>query len=217
MHYLIYEIRHNKTGKTYIGKHQTSDINDDYMGSGKLIRRALQKYGSDAFTKTILFDFSTVDEMNAKERELVTEEFCQRTDTYNICEGGKGGWSYVNRTERNNSNAHGIAIHSELRAMGHRAFLSRMQSEDFRRSRNARISASLCQHFAEHEHQWKGRRHTNESKNKIGKANADKVRGENNGRFGTMWITNEIDSKVIHKTDAIPDGWRKGRVIKSFD
>ena len=214
MHYLIYEIRHNETGKIYIGKHQTENVNDGYMGSGKHIRRALRKYGPDAFTKTILFDFSTVDEMNAKERELVTEEFCRRTDTYNICEGGKGGWSFVNRTGKNNANGpQGIAVSSEMRAIGNQTFLSRMQTEEFRNSHRTRISSGLRSHFAEHDHPWKGRHHTNETKTKIGEANAVKVRGENNGRFGTMWITDGTVNKVIYKTDIIPDGWYKGRVI----
>ena len=85
MHYLVYEIRHIKSNKVYIGKHQTIDPNDAYFGSGKLLKRAIKKYGRDAFTKTVLFVFHTEAEMNAKEKELVTEEFCQRKDTYNIC------------------------------------------------------------------------------------------------------------------------------------
>ena len=39
--------------------------------------------------------------MNAKEKELVTEEFCLREDTYNICEGGHGGFGYVNQNRLN--------------------------------------------------------------------------------------------------------------------
>jgi hypothetical protein len=34
--------------------------------------------------------------MNLLEKCIVTEDFCNRNDTYNIMEGGSGGWSYVN-------------------------------------------------------------------------------------------------------------------------
>ena len=96
MKYTIYKITNKVNNKIYIGKHQTKDPNDGYMGSGKMLRRAQKKYGIENFIKEILYIFDTEDEMNAKEKELVTEEFCLREDTYNICIGGQGGFSYIN-------------------------------------------------------------------------------------------------------------------------
>ena len=43
--YLIYSITNLVNGKMYIGCHITYDINDDYMGSGKLIKLAIKKMG----------------------------------------------------------------------------------------------------------------------------------------------------------------------------
>lgn len=98
MYYTIYQITNLVNNKTYIGKHITKDINDSYMGLGKLLRVAITKYGIENFTKEILFLLETEEEMNLKERELVTEEFCLRKDTYNLCVGGQGGVSYINRS-----------------------------------------------------------------------------------------------------------------------
>jgi len=100
MLYTIYRVTHLESGKYYIGKHQTRDPNDGYMGSGQLVRRAVKKHGLSAFKKEVLHVFETESEMNAKEAELVTEEFCARDDTYNLCPGGQGGWGYVNTLER---------------------------------------------------------------------------------------------------------------------
>jgi len=212
MHYLIYEIRHNESGKVYIGKHQTRDVNDGYFGSGKHLKHAISKYGKDAFTKTILFDFHAEEEMNAKERELVTEEFCNRTDTYNICEGGKGGWSYTNRTGKNmygrNKENYLVAC-----SLGRQKFIEHLKDPEFYAQFSKKCSERLTEHFIVHGHHWSGRTHTEETKRKIGMANAKQV-GDKNGRFGTCWITNGIESKTIRKTDDIPEGWRRGRVVK---
>ncbi len=90
-HYLIYQITNLINGKIYIGQHETFNIVDDYMGSGKLLGYAQAKYGIENFKKEILFNFDTLIEMDYKEIELVNEEFIARDDTYNIALGGCGG------------------------------------------------------------------------------------------------------------------------------
>lgn len=92
MFYTVYKITNLINKKFYIGKHKTNDLNDEYMGSGKLIKRAIKKYGKDNFIKELLFMFDTEQEMNEKEKELVLIS----EETYNLCEGGNGGFSYIN-------------------------------------------------------------------------------------------------------------------------
>lgn len=65
------------------------------MGSGIRIKRAIEKYGIENFEKTILFECSSEIEMNAKEAEIVNEDFIARDDVYNIELGGKGGWTHL--------------------------------------------------------------------------------------------------------------------------
>lgn len=91
--FTIYKITNNINGKYYIGKHQTRNLNDTYMGSGKGLKRAIQKYGIENFTKEILFIFSNEQEMNDKEKELVIIS----EETYNMTAGGHGGFDYIRR------------------------------------------------------------------------------------------------------------------------
>jgi hypothetical protein len=100
MYYTIYQITNNVNGKIYIGAHKTSDIDDDYFGSGKRIGYAIAKHGIKNFQKSILFTFNTAEEMYAKEKELVSQEFVIREDTYNMKVGGFGGWDHVDNTDR---------------------------------------------------------------------------------------------------------------------
>ena len=50
----LYITTHIESGKYYIGKHETNKLNDGYLGSGKLLKRAIKKYGKDAFKQEII-------------------------------------------------------------------------------------------------------------------------------------------------------------------
>ena len=88
--YIVYQITNMINCKIYIGIHHTKNLNDGYMGSGKLIRLAIRKYGIENFKKEILFLLEDYKSLYLKERELVNEEFVKRKDTYNIMTGGCG-------------------------------------------------------------------------------------------------------------------------------
>lgn len=216
MFFLIYKITNNVNGKVYIGKHQTKDIDDGYMGSGKLIRRAIEKYGVENFEKEIIFKFDTEDEMNSKEAELVTEEFCERDDTYNLCPGGQGGFGYINK---NGLRGPGATNRCKKAcridgSVGGKIFAARMRSDpEFKSKWQYSLSESLKETFSKNGHQWTGKTHTEEAKKKIGEANSKRQAGKNNSQFGTMWITNGTENKKIKKTEDIPEGWRKGRKL----
>lgn len=55
----------------YIGKHKTEDLDDNYNGSGKLLRYAYNKYGLENFKKEYLTFCEDEEEMNYMERVYV--------------------------------------------------------------------------------------------------------------------------------------------------
>lgn len=91
MRYTVYKTINTLNGKYYIGKHQTDDPMDKYIGSGKAIQNAIKLHGRDTFVKEVLFDFDTEEEMNSKEKELITEDVVNDTMSYNMGVGGEGG------------------------------------------------------------------------------------------------------------------------------
>lgn len=107
IYYTIYCTTNLINNKIYIGKHKTSNPYDDYLGSGKNLNAALKKYGKEYFKKEVLFVFNTAEEMENKEIEIVTEDFCKRPDTYNIAPGGQGGklhnWSNTSKNKLSKS------------------------------------------------------------------------------------------------------------------
>lgn len=108
MSFLVYKITNLVNGKIYIGAHEGTP-EDGYMGSGKLVRRAVNKYGQEAFRKDLVAECDSRDEMYAHERELVDEAFVARKDTYNVALGGKApsfaGRKHTSETRAKQSNA----------------------------------------------------------------------------------------------------------------
>lgn len=92
MYYLIYKITNTINNKIYIGKHKTMNKDDDYMGSGILLKRAQNLYGIKNFTKEILCECTCENELNEKEIVYITiYNSTNKEIGYNIACGGDGG------------------------------------------------------------------------------------------------------------------------------
>ena len=168
--YLVYQVTNLVNGKIYIGKHSTKNPYDKYMGSGKAIKQAIKKYGTESFTKEILYCFTNEKEAFLKEEELVTQDFIDREDTYNITFGGKGLQSGEKNLMYGKPSAMRGRHHTqESREKMSKATKGKLHSQETK----DKISKAN-----------KGKRLSQETKDKISKANKGKFVGENSPLFG---------------------------------
>jgi len=214
MNYVVYEVKNKVNGKTYIGKHQTDNIYDDYLGSGKYLKRAINKYGKDCFEKVVLYVFDNKKEMDDKEAELVNEEYVKDKNTYNLKKGGQGGFDHLislpkmkNIRIQNLKKGYDI-LKNNLKDVEFKKIWSKRSSETFQKThKEGKIKYNT---FA-------GKHHTIEAKNKMKKSHIGKHAGNKNSQYGTCWIYNNIESKKIKKEELdlyLSQGWIKGRKIK---
>lgn len=98
---IVYKTVNLINNKYYIGK-TCKSINDiNYLGSGKILKRALNKYGKENFKRITLCECSSEKELNEKEIEYIsTYKSCNRNYGYNIAKGGTGGDTLSNHPDK---------------------------------------------------------------------------------------------------------------------
>jgi len=238
MRYTVYEVTNNVNGRTYVGSHATKNPHDSYIGSGKLIYAAIRKYGKSSFTKKILAEFDTAEEMFAFENLIVNDEYVNDRNTYNLCIGGRGGLgpgrlggaAFKHRVNTDEDFRKSVQLNSKK---GGETFSKRLQEDaqfrestitklkdNFKKARAARTKK--FNQTPETKESWSakiskklsGRQLSTETKSRMKEAHRGKHDGENNNAFGKILINNGRENKQLDKNLTIPDGWVKGRLFK---
>lgn len=176
----------------------------------------IEKFGKENFKRETLFDFDNFDDMDNKEKELVTEEFVNREDTYNLVIGGQGYDFYVALKNGLNNSANNCSLggkmHSRL-LKEDPIYRKRYIFED--RERMKRMWKEHPEKFKNFKCNWTGRKHKESTKKKISEKAKFRV-GEKNSSFGTVWIYNEslAQNRKVKKeqvNDFLKQGWKLGR------
>jgi group I intron endonuclease len=89
----IYKTTNLINGKFYVGQ-CSNDPRGKYLGSGKILLEAIEKYGKENFRREIL-QFAEQDDLNDLERIWIKKLRAQELG-YNILPGGSGGWRASN-------------------------------------------------------------------------------------------------------------------------
>lgn len=73
----------------YIGQHSTNNLNDGYIGSGKLLKKYLQNH-PNKFERHILSYYNSKEELDKAEYEMI-HDILGYPNVLNLMEGGKNG------------------------------------------------------------------------------------------------------------------------------
>ena len=100
----IYITTNLVNGKRYIGQRKfygTSKITwQDYLGSGTVLKRAINKYGEENFQKIILNIAYNENDLNQLETQYIKDyNAVVSKDFYNLASGGHGGNTLAGKTE----------------------------------------------------------------------------------------------------------------------
>lgn len=212
MKYYVYKITNVINNKWYIGKRKHPDpFTDSYMGSGKLIKRAIQKYGASNFKKEIINVFDTHYDAEFCEASLVTRDVVLSGISYNMHEGGKGGFAHLNDGgEQHILRAKKGGRHAFLKSKEHQNWGANNWKKNPEKQKEAVLKATITN---------KNRKRTNEFKKKL----SDKQKA-NNWMSGKAWCVPIGCADVVAKSnrklffkDNIPDGWIKSKEQRALN
>lgn len=226
-YYYLYKTTNLSNGKCYIGVHKTKNLDDGYIGSGKYLKNAINKYGIENFEKEIIKFFETEDKMWQEEVETINENFVKDKNNYNLRCGGFGGWDYINENDIADTlkgrraadikleKKYGSNWRSVISKMG-KHILKEKYGEDFYKNIGKKSTESLRKKYKDGGWTFSGRTHTEQTKKKISQSSSIHQKGEKNSNYGKCWIYNNKlkKNKSIPKEeleDWIKEGWKRGR------
>ena len=200
-YHVLYKTTCTITGNFYIGVHSTINLDDGYLGSGKRLGNSIKKHGKENHYKEILEFFESKEDAYNKEKEIVNEILISDKKCMNLNVGGHGGWSSSMQSkngEKSNNKKWSLQENRDKQSL-------KLSDQNKELHRKGILKAP----------DWTGRKHKQETKDKIGKIISEKQKGEGNSQYGTSWIHNHdlkksirIKRELLEKY--ISEGWIKG-------
>jgi hypothetical protein len=202
-YHIIYKTTCLITKRFYIGMHSTDNLEDGYIGSGKLLWRSVKKHGKENHVTEILETLPDRSSLREREKHVVNEEFIKDEMCMNLMVGGEGG--FISKEHYN-----------KMKSLSKEYMKNVWTDEEYRKRASAQNSINVKKNHADGRMKYdnfKGKKHSEETILKMKESKRGHGIGSTNSQFGKCWITNDIESKKITKGDAIPEGWRLGRKI----
>jgi hypothetical protein len=207
LYHMLYKTTCTVTGNFYIGVHSTKNLEDEYLGSGKVLWYSIQKHGRENHVREILEFYPDRETLRLKEAEFVNKEMLSDTKCMNLCYGGEGGGWTSEEQKRNGER--GIEKQKKLRN----------NDSEWREAESYRNSEKVKKTHSEGKGKvpnWNGKRHSEHTIQAFREQRSITSKGSRNSQFGRVWIYN-LDEKVtkpVQHTELqeyLLLGWKKGR------
>jgi len=103
MYGYIYKTTNLKNGKYYIGQSRGT-FKPWYLGSGFLLKKAIEKYGRENFSVEVICYAETKRALNELEKKYITKNNALNSKNYyNLHEGGRGGNTFEGKKHKKES------------------------------------------------------------------------------------------------------------------
>lgn len=204
-YHFLYKTTNLINGKYYYGMHSTYKLDDGYLGSGKMLRYSIRKYGKENFSIEIIEFFHSREDLVNAEINLITEMIIDDNLCMNLRKGGMGG--ITSKEHQKIFSLKGNLKLKELRT-------NEIYREEWLNKKNNFKKGVENPNFGKKNMNFLNKKHTEDSKIKIGEKSSINQKGEKNSQFGTCWVTKEGENKKIKKElleNYLNDGWIKGR------
>ena len=211
-YHFIYKTTNLLNGRYYIGMHSTFNLEDGYMGSGKRLRRSLNKHGKENHKVEIIEFVNSREELKNREREIVNLNEIAKEQCMNLMIGGDGGRGFTSEQQKLNAKKSKNKI----------KWLKENDKEWLKKFKN-NLSKGQKKVYDESKrdkfyfYDWNGKNHTDESKKLMSKIKKGKKVGSDNSQYGTCRIEKNGINKKIKKEEIniyTKNGWSLGRKMK---
>jgi hypothetical protein len=165
MKHFIYKVE-TPSGKYYIGRHSTEDVNDGYVGSGRWVRQMKDK---SQLTKTILLFCESFEELLHMEKKMINDVI---DDPLNM--------NYNNQSVGAATGKHNVAHRADVKEKSRiRMTLNNHMTKGHSDESKQKISESLMGD----KNPFFGKTHTEETKEKIRKAQTGRIWKEEHRQY----------------------------------
>lgn len=197
MSYIVYKTTNLINGKFYIGQHSLD--NDEYLGSGIVLLKAIEKYGKENFEREILQEYCSKEEMDEGEKFWI-EKLDARNNSigYNIASGGNGGDTFTMHPNKDK--------------------ITKRRKESLKKYWNIQENRERCSRQRTENNHFSGKKHSLESKDKISTKGRVQLSNNEYEHFKFLYfLTGEdcLTLKEISNTTGISLS-RMTRYIKEF-
>ena len=206
----IYMTENLIDGKKYIGMCARED--DNYLGSGKIIKSAIKKYGKENFKRIILERCETIEQLSIAEQKWIDKYDAVNSDEfYNLSYGGLGGnpktvkeyWDNLSPEERSERNKH------------RRGWNVKGKNNPMYGKSTSKLVKEVWNNRTESEKKEIAKK-VSDTRKKLGSA-----KGKNNPMYGRSavskknlkWYNNGIENIYVSEGTQ-PEGYERGRITK---